>query len=112
MGESRRRKLARDTTDPEEIFPAGHGPVQSETVAFMHTLLGAVREALPNFDVTIFLSEREVLDGTDRLPRFNYGSTADRPDMLAVLKAFVAKNEVAASALDKINDPPPSGARQ
>lgn len=47
-----------------------------------------------------------------RLPRFNYISTADREDMLAVLEAFIAKNRRDGSILDRINNPPASQMKQ
>lgn len=110
--DSQDAKLARDATTAE-IFPAGHGPVQSNLVDVMKVAVDVLREALgTNFDVTLFVAERLPSDGTDRLPRFNYMSTAAREDMLAVLKAFSEKNAAVAPKLDKINDEPPTGARQ
>lgn len=110
--EAATRKSARDAT-PDEIFPAAHGPVQSGIVDDMTAAVDALREHLgPNFDVTLFVAERLPPADEDRLPRFNYMSTACREDMLAVLDAFVLKNRDAAPKLDRINDAPPTGAKQ
>ncbi|GLK72581.1 hypothetical protein KHC23_07665 [Ancylobacter dichloromethanicus] len=91
MGDAKRRKLSRDAR-PEEIFPGGHGPVQTRCVEVMKLTLDALREALPGYDFTLFAAEREELAGAGREPRFNYMSTAERADMVAVLAAFVLKN--------------------
>lgn len=110
--EAEARKLARHAT-PNEIFPASHGPVQSSLVDVMKAGVDALREALgPNFDVTLFVAERLPPADEARLPRFNYMSTACREDMLAVLDAFVLKNREAGPKLDRINDAPPTVAKQ
>jgi hypothetical protein len=105
--------LARDRT-PDEIFPPHHphGPVQPQAETLMRTLLDFARDKLPGYDITVFLSERQAPEGSNRLPRFNYGSTCDRADMVAVLQAFIAKNTRSAEKLDKINEPPPTETRQ
>lgn len=106
------QKLSRDAT-PDEIFPAAHGPVQSGLGDLMKAAVDALRDQLgPNFDITLFVAERTPADGADRLPRFNYMSTAHREDMLAVLDAFVLKQRLAGPKLDKINGAPPTGAKQ
>lgn len=106
------KKLARDAS-ASEIFPATHGPVQSNLVDLMRASVDALREVLgKNFDVTLFVAERLPADGTDRLPRFNYMSTAEREDMVAVLQAFAAKNSEIGPKLDKINETPPTGTAQ
>jgi hypothetical protein len=46
------------------------------------------------------------------LPRFNYASSGRRPDMLAVLRAFIAKQEAETAKLDKINNAAPTGRAQ
>lgn len=103
-------KLSRDAT-PDEIFPDGHSPIPGETAPKMTAVLEALLQGFPGCDVTLFVAERAATEGRE-LPRFNYISSAERPDMLAVLKAFVAKNEVEGAALDKINDAPPTGSVQ
>ena len=109
---TRARKLARDAS-ASEIFPQTHGPVQSNLVDLMRVAVDALREQLgKNFDITLFVAERLPADGTDRLPRFNYMSTAEREDMVAVLKAFAEKNAAIGAKLDKINETPPTGAAQ
>lgn len=108
----RDQKLSRDAT-PDEIFPAGHGPVQSGLVEIMKLTIEALRGHIgPNYDVTMFVAERLPPADEARLPRFNYMSTACREDMLAVLNAFVLKHSEAGAKLDKINDAPPTTATQ
>lgn len=110
--DTRARKLARDASGVE-IFPATHGPVQSNLVDLMRAAVDALREQLgKNFDVTLFVAERLPADGSDRLPRFNYMSTAARKDMVAVLKAFAEKNAAIGPKLDKIDETPPTGVAQ
>lgn len=106
MNRHQRRKLSRNATN-EEIFPAGHAPIQSNISERMLAVMDALKAGFPGFDVTLFLAERKPSDGrTD--PRFNYASTAAREDMYAVLRAFLAKNEAIGEKLDKINDPSPT----
>lgn len=106
-------KLSRDAT-PEEVFPddlpgRGHAPIQSAVVDVMRLVVDTLRQQLPGFEVTLFVAESHELTKGKRLPRFNYMSSAEREDMLAVLKAFIAKNERDGSVLDRINNPPPTG---
>lgn len=108
MNRHERRKLARDAT-PEEIFPGRHGPIQTEVREQMNQLAKFLQSELPGYDITLFVAEREA-DG--RFPRFNYISTADRRDMIAVLKAFIAKNEAEGEKVAKINDEPPTETKQ
>jgi hypothetical protein len=107
-----RQKLSRDAS-PDEIMPGTHGPVQSGIVELMRTVVDVLREEIgTNYDVTLFVAERNPPDGADRLPRFNYMSTACQEDMIAVLDAFVIKHREAAPKIDRINDEPPSEAKQ
>lgn len=90
-------KRSRDAT-PEEIFPGGHEPVRGlENVGkgdVMTNLLKALQELMPGWEFTLFMFEPpKQAAAAGRLPAFNYGSTVDRADMLAVLKAFIMKNE-------------------
>lgn len=106
------KKLARDAS-PSEVFPERHGPLQTSLAGTMQAAVEVLRDHLgTNFDVTLFVAERLPADGADRLPRFNYISTAERPDMIAVLRAFIEKQAVEGPKLDKINEEPPTGARQ
>jgi hypothetical protein len=110
--QSRTAKLARNAS-PEEILPGGHGPVQSGLVDLMTATVDVLRESIGlNYDVTLFVAERTPADGSTRLPRFNYMSTAERADMLAVLKAFTDRNGSLGPTLDKIEDEPPTRTAQ
>ncbi|CAA0096116.1 Uncharacterised protein [Starkeya nomas] len=92
MGEAKRRKLSRDAR-PEEIFPGGHGPAQSDVVGVMKATLDTLREMLPGYQFTLFVAETdETGAAAGRDPRFNYMSTAERADMVKVLAAFCLKN--------------------
>lgn len=105
------RKLSRHATN-EEIFPDKHAPVQTEVADVMTATLRAMQDMLgKNYDITLFVAERNAAVGRDA-PRFDYMSTAERADMYAVLRAFLAKNEALSQTLDKIKDEPPTGARQ
>lgn len=109
---SQGKKPSRDATR-EEILPAGHGPVQQGLVDTMTNVVKILSSHLgENYDVTLFVAERLPADGADRLPRFNYISTAARPDMIAVLDAFAAKQKEIGPTLDKIDDAPPTGTAQ
>lgn len=87
MGEEKRRKLARDASNDENCIPGSHGPVQTGVVGIMEAVLDVLREQLPGWQFTLFAFEP-----SSRGSRYNYMSTADRRDMVAVLKAFVARN--------------------
>jgi len=53
-----------------------------------------MRELMPGWDFTLFAFEPPAeAKAAGRLPRFNYGSTVERADMLAVLDAFILKNK-------------------
>ncbi len=110
MNRHDRRKLSRNASN-DEIFPGAHGPVQSEFVMKMTAVMDALKLGFPNCDITLFVAERAATEGRDA-PRFNYMSTADRRDMYAVLRAFLAKNEPIAAKLDEINKPAASGKPQ
>lgn len=98
------KKLSRDATI-DEIFVGSHAPIPGNTATRMTAAVEVLLEAFPNCDVTLFVAEKEATEGRE-LPRFNYISSAERPDMIAVLKAFVAKNDVDGPTLDKIKDEP------
>lgn len=87
-------KLSRNAR-PDEIFPGQHGPANLPGKGDVITnLLSALRELMPGWDFTLFAFEPPSQAARDgRLPRFNYGSTVERADMIAVLKAFILKNE-------------------
>lgn len=111
MGESKRRKLSRDATS-EEIFPGGHGPVQATVVDAMRITLDALQTVLgKNYTVTLFVAEQEATEGRED-PRFNYMSSAARPDMIAVLKAFIKRQEEIGPTLDKLESGPTEGTKQ
>ena len=108
----RRAKLSRNATRAE-ILPGTHGPIQSMLVDTMKDVVNMLRHHVgKNFDITLFVAERVPADGSDRLPRFNYISTADRRDMIAVLDAFAARQKEQAATLDKIEDAPPTETKQ
>lgn len=112
MNRHDRRKLSRDATT-EEIFPGEtHAPIQTVVRENMLAVMDVLKKAFPKHDVTLFIAERDVPAGEKRLPRFNYASTAERADMLAVLRAFIAKHEASAAKVDKIADEPPTASRQ
>lgn len=106
MNRHERRKLSRHAT-PEEIFPGRHGPIQTDVRDTMNKLAQALKDIFPGFDFTLF-----VFKGDDEESRFNYISTAERADMVAVLKAFILKYEQEAAAIEKINDAPPTTTKQ
>ena len=107
----KRQKLSRHATK-DEIFPGRHGPVQPQVVDQMMRVMDALQEGFPGYNITLFIAERDVPEGEDRLPRFNYASTGEREDMLAVLEAFIAKNREEGAAVDKIAEAPPTDTRQ
>mgnify|MGYP001806246138 CR=1 FL=1 len=99
MGEAARKKLARDASSEENLIPGTHRPAQPEAAEFMRRTLDVFRRSLPGYDFALFVIEKpEHAEARD--PRFNYASTIERPDMIALLKAFIAQNEDMA-AIDK-----------
>lgn len=86
-------KRSRDAK-PHEIFPDGHGPTNLPGRGdVMTNVLKTLRELMPGWDFTLFAFEPPAqAKAAGRLPRFNYGSTVERADMLAVLNAFILKN--------------------
>lgn len=87
-------KSARSTRR-DKILQGAHGPANLPGAGdVMTNLLSALRELVPGWEFALFAIEppdRAKADG--RLPRFNYGSTVERADMLAVLEAFILKNK-------------------
>lgn len=108
MNRHERRKLSRDAS-PEEIFPGRHGPVQASVADQLRSVIHALEEGFPGYNITLFIAER---DAEGRMPRFNYASTGAREDMIAVLKAFILKNEAEGATVEKINDEPPTPTKQ
>lgn len=101
MGEERRRKLARDASPEENAIPGSHGPAQDEAQRLMCALLDAFQESLPGWNFALFMIEPEERARAEgRLPRFNYGSTVARPDMIAILNAWLAR-QTEMEAIDK-----------
>ena len=108
----KQRKLARHAT-PSEIFPdAPHAPIQGAIREQMLRAMDILKRAFPAYDVTLFLAERALPAAEQRLPRFNYASTAEREDMVAVLDAFITKNRADADKVDMIKDVPPTETAQ
>lgn len=113
LGKRKRFKLSRDAKSPDEIFPGRLGPIKDgNTQRTMTAILDVLKEAFPEQDFTLFVAERHK-PGQTTLPRFNYMSTCHREDMLAVLKAFIAKNEATGDLekAEKINEAPPTAAK-
>jgi hypothetical protein len=81
MGEAK-WKQARDASDAENAIP----PVQA-AARIMRAMLEICTDVFPGYAMTMFVFEpKELADREDRMPRFNYASTAPRADMIAVLK--------------------------
>lgn len=83
---------------PEDILHGSFAPVRGlEKLGkrdVMTELLDTMQELLPGWQFTLFMFEPpECAAACKRLPVMNYGSTVERADMLAVLKAFILKNE-------------------
>jgi hypothetical protein len=113
MSKAKKRKRARDAGPDENAIPGSHGPPQQKAAILMRAIIETCAEAFPGHQVTVFVAEPPedaVREG--RLPRFNYASTAHRADMVAVLKAFIARQEEEGPALDKIHGFPPTSAKQ
>lgn len=105
-------KASRDATT-EEIFPGAHGPLQDTAGDIMRALALHVAKVWPGHDLAFFVFEpAAVAIAQGRAPRFNYASTVSRPDMVAVLKAFIEKNAVDGPKVDRIEDTPPTERRQ
>lgn len=87
-------KLSRDAP-PGEILQSDHGPANLPGKGdVMTNILNSLRELMPGWEFTLFAFEPPSKAAeAGRLPRFNYGSTVERPDMLAVLDAFILKNK-------------------
>jgi hypothetical protein len=85
---------ARDAPMEEQLV-GGETDAQPFALQVMNTALKALADVAPQFDITIFMAEKftDQVKAEGRLPRFNYGSTAHREDMYAVLQAFLEKNK-------------------
>jgi hypothetical protein len=108
--ERQNAKLSRNAT-AEEIFPPNepHAPIQTGIDEPMRKIVTDIQHHMgPNYTVTLFIAQ--VKNPTGQLPRFNYASTAEREDMLAVLDAFVQRYRKDAPVLDKIEQPPQGSA--
>jgi hypothetical protein len=109
MSRHERRKAQKLSRD--EIFPEGTfiGPVQTEIAGTMTRLMDHfVQKFGPNYSITFFVAEKKVPEGQNRLPRFNYASTADRATMLAIIKAWVDRHGEGLKKAEKISDEPPT----
>lgn len=94
MGEEKRRKLARDAKPDENAIPGSHGPIQDEAARLMRGMLDTFRECLPGWNFALFVIEPEERARAEgRTARFNYGSTVQRADMVAILEGFLARQK-------------------
>jgi hypothetical protein len=71
-------------------FPGPHTELPADKKK-MISVIEAIKEVFPRCHVTLFIADIEGKDGLP--PRFNYASTANRDDMVAVLKAFIERQE-------------------
>lgn len=94
---------------PDEIFTRPV-PANPKTLAAIETLLALLQGAFPGAVAMILIGELPAVEGEE--PRFTYGATSSRADMIAVLRAFVDRQETLAPVLDKIGDDPPPASRQ
>lgn len=99
------RKLSRDAA-PGEILGKTDMPIRVDAKQVMASILKVCQEQFPGYDVTLFLAAKEAAPG-EEFPRFNYGSTASREDMIAVLMAFIDKQAKLAGLNVEIADEPP-----
>ena len=81
---------------PESRSVPAHGQVPDKEI--IRDMVVSCCDAFPNHAVTVLVSERP--SSNNPSPRFYYASTADRADLVPMLKAFVA-NEEENAALSK-----------
>lgn len=91
IGLTRGPKLSRNAT-ADEIFPGKHKPVNGGADVLLETILRTLKAGYgDDYLFTVFVDERRPRPGQTE-KRFNYASTADRADMIAVMKAFIARH--------------------
>lgn len=111
MNRHERRKLARNATPDENAVPGSHGPVQAQAGVIMKTIFETLRTVYPGYEMTVFVFEPARLARKEgRAPRFNYASTVNRDDMIAVLEGFIKQSRETGEVLDRINDKPEGSA--
>lgn len=99
---------------PDEIMPEQKiRPIESYTQRLMTEIMNGIVVRLPGYHVTLFIAEHADTPGAKGPPfAFNYMSNADREDMCAVLRAFIAKQDAMADQIDRFAEAPPTETRQ
>lgn len=91
IGLTRGPKLSRNATG-DEIFPGKHKPLNKGADVLLETIMRALKAGYgDDYLFTVFVDERHPRPGMKE-KRFNYASTADRRDMIAVMKAFIERH--------------------
>lgn len=81
MGEAN-RKRARDASDAENSIPGSHAPASPRSAHIMGSVMKALKDVYPDCNFAMFVFEPPA-PGAEA--RYNYASTADRADMVAVI---------------------------
>ena len=95
MGEAKRKNAA-EASDDENSIPRTHGPASAQSTHIMRAVMDVLRETYPGCQFTMFVFEPPA-PGTEYNGRYNYASTVDREDMLAVLRSFIARADETAA---------------
>lgn len=103
MGEAKRKNAAQGTDD-ENSVPGTHGPASEQSTHIMRAVMDVLRQNYPGCQFTMFVFEPPA-PGTKYNGRYNYASTVDREDMLAVMRSFIARADEMAAIDEAIRRP-------
>lgn len=107
MSLARKMKRAQKKNGTPRRF---HKPNDSKTASALQATMEALVEFYPGCHVTLLISPMNLETG--KHDQVNYISTANRDEMIAVMKEFIARQHEIPENLRAINDQPPTETAQ
>jgi len=102
----KQRRLQKKAGTPRRL----HKPNDSKTASALQATMEALVEFYPGCHVTLLISPMN--PETGKHDQVNYISTANRDEMIAVMKEFIERQDEIPESLSAINDSPPTGTPQ
>ena len=106
-------KLARDASNEENLVPGTYKPITEQVADQMRDIINVFEKAFPGHQIALIFGTPPT--EKDPMGRANFASNCDRRDMIAIMKAYIARAEDPSSSLAKTenfyNQEPPTDAK-